>query len=37
MPTTSSANRKLPRSFEGLAAERVPQAITDDVHYENTV
>lgn len=37
MTTTSSANRKLPRSFEGLVAEMVPQAIMDDVQYENTV
>ena len=37
MATTSSANRKLPRSFKGLVAEMVPQAIMDDVQYENTV
>ena len=37
MPTTGSAKGKLPRDFEGLVAEMVPQAITDDVHYENTV
>ena len=37
MKTTSSANRKLPRDFAGLVAEMVPQAIMDEVHYENTV
>lgn len=37
MATSSSAKRKLPRSFEGLVAEMVPQAIMDDVQYENTV
>ncbi len=37
MPTTRKANRKLPRSFEKLVAQMPPQAIMDDVHYENTV
>ncbi|MGB2819485.1 MAG: helix-turn-helix domain-containing protein [Phycisphaerae bacterium] len=37
MPTTRNANRKLPRSFEGLVAMMPPQAIMDDVHYDNTV
>lgn len=32
-----NANRKLPRSFDGLVAEMPPQAIMDDVHYENSV
>jgi len=37
MATTSSAKRKLPRDFEGLVAEMIPQAIMDDVQYENSV
>lgn len=37
MPTTRNANRKLPRSFDALVAEMPPQAIMDDVHYENTI
>lgn len=36
MPTTKNANQKLPRSFDALVAEMPPQAIMDDVHYENT-
>ena len=32
-----NANRKLPRSFDALVAEMPPQAIMDDVHYENSV
>ena len=37
MPTTKSTNQQLPRSFDALVAEMPPQAIMDDVHYENTV
>lgn len=37
MPTTKNTHQKLPRSFDKLAAEMPPQAIMDDVHYENTV
>jgi len=37
MPTTRNANRKLPRSFDDLVAMMPPQAIMDDVHYDNTV
>jgi HTH-type transcriptional regulator/antitoxin HigA len=36
MPTTRNTHQKLPRSFSGLVAEMAPQAIVDDVHYENT-
>lgn len=36
MPTTKNT-KKLPRSFEALVAEMPPQAIMDDVQYENTV
>jgi HTH-type transcriptional regulator/antitoxin HigA len=32
-----NANRKLPRSFDALVAKMPPQAIMDDVHYENSV
>ena len=32
-----NANRKLSRSFDALVAEMPPQAIMDDVHYENSV
>lgn len=37
MPTTRNPSRKLPRSFDALVAEMVPQAILDDVQYDNTV
>lgn len=37
MPTTRNANPKLPGRFEDLVAIMPPQAIMDDVHYENTV
>lgn len=37
MPTTSRANERLPRRFEDLVRLMPPQAIMDDVHYENTV
>jgi len=37
MPTTRNANRKLPSSFSDLLAEMPPQAIEDEVHYENTI
>lgn len=37
MPTTKNTHQKLPRSFNALVAEMPPQAILDDVHYENTV
>jgi HTH-type transcriptional regulator/antitoxin HigA len=37
MPTTRNANQKLPRSFDALVADMAPQAIMDDVHYDNTV
>lgn len=36
MPTTKNINQKLPRSFDALVAEMPPQAIMDDMHYENT-
>ena len=36
MPT-GSANRKLPRSFEGLVSRMPPQAIRDEVDYDNTI
>jgi HTH-type transcriptional regulator/antitoxin HigA len=35
--STTKNTKKLPRSFEALVAEMSPQAIMDDVHYENTV
>lgn len=37
MRTTGSTSPKLPRGFDDLVAEMAPQAIADDVHYENTV
>jgi len=37
MPTIRNANARLPRSFGDLVAEMPPQAIEDDVHYDNTV
>lgn len=37
MSTTQNADKPLPRSFDGLVAEMPPQAIMDDVHYDNTV
>jgi HTH-type transcriptional regulator/antitoxin HigA len=37
MPTTRNADRRLPRRFEQLVAEMPPQAIMDEVHYDNTV
>ncbi len=38
MPTTKpAANRRLPRSFAGLVALLPPQAILDEVQYDNTV
>ena len=36
MPTTQNAKHKLPRRFNELVALMPPQAIMDDVHYENT-
>jgi antitoxin component HigA of HigAB toxin-antitoxin module len=37
MPTTSSANERLPRRFEDLVRLMPPQAIMDDAHYENAL
>lgn len=37
MPTTRTTHRKLPGRFEDLVAATPPQAIMDDVQYENTV
>ena len=37
MPTTRNTDSKLPRSFNDLVAVMPPQAIMDEVHYENTV
>jgi HTH-type transcriptional regulator/antitoxin HigA len=38
MPTTKSLDKKrLPARFEDLVQMMPPRAITDDVHYENTV
>ncbi|MEX0776142.1 MAG: helix-turn-helix domain-containing protein [Phycisphaeraceae bacterium] len=37
MPTTRNANEKLPGRFDDLVAVMAPQAIMDDVHYENVV
>jgi len=37
MPTTKNANEKLPGRFEDLVRLMPPQALMDDVHYENTV
>ena len=37
MPTIKNARGKLPARFELLAAIMPPQAIMDEVHYDNTV
>ncbi len=37
MPRIKKPHRKLPRSFNGLVAAMPPQAIMDNVHYDNTV
>ena len=37
MPTTKNAKKKLPGRFEDLVALMTPQAIMDNVHYDNTV
>lgn len=37
MPTTKNSMERLPRSFNSLVSMMPPQAIMDDVHYENTV
>jgi len=37
MPSTKHANKKLPGRFEGLVEIMPPQAIMDDVQYENTL
>jgi HTH-type transcriptional regulator/antitoxin HigA len=37
MRATSSANKRLPRRFDDLVRLMAPQAIMDDVHYENTL
>jgi HTH-type transcriptional regulator / antitoxin HigA len=38
MPTTKRSNqKKLPAQFEALVQVMPPQAIMDDVHYENTL
>lgn len=37
MATTRNADKQLPRRFRDLVAAMPPQAITDDVHYENTL
>jgi len=37
MPTTKNAKQKLPRRFNALVAIMPPQAIMDEVHYDNTV
>ncbi len=37
MPTTKSTKEKLPRRFEDLVELMPPQALMDDVHYENTI
>ncbi|MHB1157332.1 MAG: helix-turn-helix domain-containing protein [Phycisphaerales bacterium] len=37
MPTTRNTDSKLPRSFNDLVAVMPPQAIMDEVHYENTL
>ena len=37
MPTTRNANKKLPARFESLIKRMPPQALMDNVHYENTV
>ena len=37
MPTTKNAKKKLPGRFEDLVKLMPPQALMDNVHYENTV
>jgi HTH-type transcriptional regulator / antitoxin HigA len=37
MPTTKNANEKLPGRFEDLVRLMSPQALMDDLHYENAV
>ncbi len=37
MRTTRDTNQHLPRSFDALVAQMPPQAIMDDVQYDNTV
>ena len=37
MPTTKQAKKKLSGRFEDLVALMPPQAIMDNLHYENTV
>ena len=37
MPATKTAKEKLPGRFETLVGLMPPQALVDDVHYENTV
>jgi len=37
MPTTKNAKKKLPGRFEDLVKLMPPQALMDDVHYENAV
>lgn len=37
MPTTKSAKEKLPGRFEDLAGLMPPQALMDDMHYENMI
>jgi len=32
-----NSNHKIPRRFDALVAEMPPQAIMEDVHYENTI
>ena len=37
MPITKTAKKKLPGRFADLVALMPPQALMDDMHYENTV
>jgi HTH-type transcriptional regulator/antitoxin HigA len=37
MPTTKKAKKKLPGRFEDLVALMPPQALMDNVHYENAI
>ena len=37
MPATKTAKEKLPGRFETLVRLMPPQALVDDMHYENTV
>ena len=37
MPTTKSTKEKLPGRFEDLIGLMAPQALMDDVHYENMI